>query len=131
MGTVLTLADASGGIGPVRHDAFHHDGGGEPLHAGQRGELLVPQHLVSGQAGGGHPDQVVGIAEQSFRVPDLRDAGQGALEFGDRGGVLASIVTCTSTSKPALVLLWLQASGRHPRSASGGGRNTPDRGPAR
>src|SRR6266700_3735663 len=82
-------ADTSGGVGAILDDALHHDGGGEPLHAGQRGELLVPQRLVGGEACGGHPDQVVRVAEQSFRVPDLRDAGQGALEFGDRGRVLA------------------------------------------
>jgi hypothetical protein len=35
----------------------------------------------------GEPD--VGVAEQSFRVADFRDAGQPALEFGDRGGVFA------------------------------------------
>ena len=35
---------------------------------GRVASLLVPQNLVSDQVGSGHPDQVVRVAEQPFRV---------------------------------------------------------------
>jgi hypothetical protein len=43
------------GVGALLDDAFHDDGGGEPTHAGQGGQLLVAQGLVGGDVGGGHP----------------------------------------------------------------------------
>src|SRR5262249_13797275 len=76
-----------GGVGPVVDDAFHDDGGGEFLHAGQGGEVVVPQGLVGLEAGGGDAQEVVGVAEEPFRVADLRDGGQALLEVGDGGGV--------------------------------------------
>ena len=77
------------GEGPLLDDAFHHDRRGEPLHAGQGGQLLVAEGLVGVEVGGGHPDQVVGVAEEPLRVADLGDLGQALLEPGDRGRVLA------------------------------------------
>jgi hypothetical protein len=77
------------GVGALLDDAFHHDGGGEPSHAGQGGELVVPEGLVGGDVGGGHPEQVVGVTEEPFGVADLGNLGQAALELGDRGGVLS------------------------------------------
>jgi hypothetical protein len=68
----------------VVDDAFHHDRRSEPLHAGQGGEFLVAQGLVRGQVGGGDSHQVIGVAEQPFRVAYLGDVGQAALEPRDR-----------------------------------------------
>jgi hypothetical protein len=76
-------------VGPLLHDAFHDDRGGEPLHAGQGGEVLVAEGLVGGDVGGGDAEEVVGVAEEPFGVADLGDLGQAAFEVGDRGGVLS------------------------------------------
>jgi hypothetical protein len=75
---------------PVIDGTLHHDGGGEPLHAGQGGERLVAQGSVRGKIGGGDAQQAVRVAEQLLRVPDLRDGGERRLELGDGGGVLAA-----------------------------------------
>ena len=76
-------------VGALLDDAFHDDGGGEPTHTGQGGEVGVAQGLVGGDVGGGHAQQVVGVAEEPFGVADLGDLGQVALEVGDRGRVLS------------------------------------------
>jgi hypothetical protein len=78
-----------GGVGPVVDDAFHDDGGGELLYAGQGGQLLVAEGLVCLQARGGDAEQVVGVAEKPFGVPDLADFREAVFEFGDGRGVFA------------------------------------------
>jgi hypothetical protein len=74
-------------VWPVVDDALHDDGRSEPVHARQRGELLVAQHLVGLQVGSGDPDEIVRVAEESLGLADSRNRGQAALEVGDRGGV--------------------------------------------
>ena len=59
------------------------------MHTGQGRELLVAQDLVGGEVSGGDADQVVGIAEQSLGMTDLRDLGELLFEVRDRGCVLA------------------------------------------
>jgi len=70
-------------------DAFHHNGRSEPLHTGQRGELLVPKPLIGSDVSGSDPDEVVGVSEEPFCMTHLRDCRQAALEFCDRCCVLA------------------------------------------
>jgi hypothetical protein len=88
--------------GPVIDDAFHHDRRDEALHARQGGEFLVAQDLVGGQVGSGHPDQVVRIAEQPFRLAHFRNADQAALEPGNgrRGQVAPSLWAAYRTARP-------------------------------
>jgi hypothetical protein len=50
--------------------------------------LLVAEGLVGGEVGGGHAEEVVGVAEEPFGVADLGDLGQAALKLRDRGRVL-------------------------------------------
>jgi hypothetical protein len=65
--------------------------------------LVVAEGLVGGDVGGGDPEEVVGIAEESFGVADLRDLGQAALEVGDR---LAIMLTRRgqATARPAVLI---------------------------
>src|SRR4029453_7076902 len=74
--------------GPVVDDAFHHDRRGEPLHAGQRCELLVAEGLVRGDVGSSDADEVVGVSEKPLRVAHLCDLGQTPLEPRDRLRIL-------------------------------------------
>jgi hypothetical protein len=41
------------------------------VDAGQRGQALVPQRGEVVEVPRGDPQQVVGVAEEAFRVPDL------------------------------------------------------------
>ena len=59
------------------------------MYAGQGGQLLVAEGLVCLQARGGDAEQVVGVAEKPFGVPDLGDFREAVFEFGDGGGVFA------------------------------------------
>jgi hypothetical protein len=85
------------GEGSLLDDAFHHDRGGEPLHAGQCREFLVAEVLVGGDVGGGDADEVVGVAKQPFCVAHLGDLHQAALEFRDRRGVLSLLAGALAT----------------------------------
>ena len=59
------------------------------MYAGQRRQPLVPQGREAVEVARGDPQQVVGVAEQAFCVPDLGQLGQGRLEGGDGAGVAA------------------------------------------
>ena len=59
------------------------------MYPGQRGQLLVPVRREAVEVSRGDPQQVVGVAEQAFCVPDLGQLGQGRFERGDGPGVAA------------------------------------------
>ena len=75
--------------GPVVDDAFHHDRRRDPHDAWQAGQLVISQGRIFIQVGRDDAEQVVGIAEQPLRVPDLRDGGDRGFEGGHGGGVAA------------------------------------------
>ena len=59
------------------------------MYAGQGGQLLVPQCREAVEVPCDDPQQVVGVAEEAFCVPDLRQLGYGRFEGGDGAGVAA------------------------------------------
>jgi hypothetical protein len=81
-------------------DAFHDDGGGEPPHAGQGGELLVAEGLVGGDVGGGDAEEVVGVAEEPLGVADSGISARPRSKSAIVAASSRSIVTWTRTSKP-------------------------------
>ena len=50
---------------------------------------MVPQRRIVVQVGRDDAQQVVGVAEQPLRVPDLRYRGERGFESGDGAGVAA------------------------------------------
>ena len=50
---------------------------------------MISQRCIFIQVGRDDAQQVVGVAEQPLRVPDLRDGRDRGFEGGDRGGVAA------------------------------------------
>ena len=56
---------------------------------GSVARLLVPQRREIIEVPRGDPQQVVGVAEEAFCVPDLGQLGYGGFEGGDGAGVAA------------------------------------------
>ena|ERR1700684_4333990 len=87
------------------------------MDARQGGELLVPQGHIVIQVGRDDAEQVVGVAEQSLGVADLRYRDERGFENGNGAGVLDPrlIVLGATGVTASLLVLARVARPRAPR----------------
>ena len=75
--------------GPVFDDALHDEGGAQSLYSGEVGESLVVELLERGKVTADDPEQIIGIAEESLGLDDVRHRSDRILE-GREGGIVRS-----------------------------------------
>jgi hypothetical protein len=98
----LTIFDAAVGAAPLRgqgtvvDDLLHDERRVQPLDARECGQCVVLKALIRTEIGGDDTQEIVGVAEESLGLHDVRDGGDRCLEpqesvaillpHGDEGG---------------------------------------------